>query len=205
MKLGALLDHSFIFVRTLFRTIDVFLNLPDWMICWYIFSRYFVCFESNNSKYTLCSTLDDNTNSCKFFIGIASDCNRLEASVFGSIMWLYSWCGKQSGIMHNCFLVNFQIIGNNVLLFLYGHLFLSSLLYTRCLNDFTIYWTLWLAIVPYVDLHTLLNFLLSSRTHIRDSYPWLRSETYKILDQLIKLNNRVLISLSYISFLDLYI
>jgi len=29
-----------------------------------------------------------------------------------------------------------------------------------------------------------------SRTHIWDSYPWLRSETYKISDQSIKLNNR---------------
>ena len=36
-----------------------------------------------------------------------------------------------------------------------------------------------------------------SRTRIRDSYPWLRPETYEILDSLIKLNNRVLISLSY--------
>ena len=28
-----------------------------------------------------------------------------------------------------------------------------------------------------------------SRTHIRDSYPWLRSETYEISDRSIKLNN----------------
>ena len=161
MKLGTLLDHSFTFFRTLFRAIDVFLNLPDWMICSYIFSRYFVCFESNDSKYTLCSSLDDNRIGCKFFISITSDCNRLEESVFSSIIWLCSWCGKRSGIMRNCFLVNFQIIGNNVLVFLCGYLFLSSLLYTRCLNDFSIYWTLWFAIVPYFDLHTLLNFLFS--------------------------------------------
>ena len=38
-----------------------------------------------------------------------------------------------------------------------------------------------------------------SRTRIRDSYPWLRPETYEILNSLIKLNNQVLISLSYFS------
>ena len=44
-----------------------------------------------------------------------------------------------------------------------------------------------------------------SRTHIWDLYLWLRSKTYELLDWWIKLNNRVLIFLSYISILDIYI
>ena len=88
----------------------------------------------------------------------------LDESVFSSIMCLSPWCGKRSGINislinHNHFFVNFQIIGNNILVFLYGYVFLSSLLYIRYLNDFTILLTLQSTVVPYVGLHTLLNFL----------------------------------------------
>ena len=90
----------------------------------------------------------------------------LDESVSSSIMWLNSWCGKRSGIdipsiMRNRFFVNFQIIGNNVLVFLCGYVFLSLLLYTRCLNEFTILLTLWSTVVSYVGLRTLLNFLFS--------------------------------------------
>ena len=77
MKLGSLLDYLVTFFRTLFRAIDVFLNLPDWLICSYIFSRYLVCFKSNDSKCAWCSSLDGNTNSRNFFIDITSSSNRL--------------------------------------------------------------------------------------------------------------------------------
>ena len=72
MKLGTLIDHAVVFFITVFRAIDVFLNLLYWTICSYVFSIYFVYFESNDSKYTRCSSLDDNTNSCKFCIGNTS-------------------------------------------------------------------------------------------------------------------------------------
>ena len=90
----------------------------------------------------------------------------LGESVFSSILWLSPWCGKWSGIdislmMRNRFFVNFQLIGNNVIVFLCGYLFLSSFLYNRCLDDFKPLLTLRSAFVPYVGLHRLLNFLFS--------------------------------------------
>ena len=90
----------------------------------------------------------------------------LGKSVFSSILWLNPWCGEWSGLdislmMRYRFFVNFQLIGNKVQAFVCGHLFLSSLLYNRCLDDFKLLLTLWSAFVPYVGLHTLLNFLFS--------------------------------------------
>ena len=214
MKFGSLQIHSVVFFRTCLRVIDVFLYLPDWMICWYIFNRHLVCIKSNNFKCTRCSSLDDNTNSHNFFTDITSDGNRLfswqmdgdsilvimydtQACTFGMvilflnksllmrlysnrlslssmlgesffslILWLSPWCGKRSGIdmslmMRDCFFVNFQHIGNNVLVLPCGYIFLSLLLHNRCLDDFKPMLILWFAVVPYVGLHTLLNFLFS--------------------------------------------
>ena len=61
----------------------------------------------------------------------------------------------------NCFFLNFQLIGNNVQVFLCGCLFLSLLLYNRCLVDFKLLSTLRFTVVQYVGLHTLLNFFFS--------------------------------------------
>ena len=43
-------------------------------------------------------------------------------------------------IIRDCFFVNFQHIGNNVLVFLCGYIFLSLLLYNRYLDDFKSSW-----------------------------------------------------------------
>ena len=87
-------------------------------------------------------------------------------SDFSSILWLIPWCGKRSGIcislmICNRFFVNFQFVGNNVLLFLCGYLFLSSLLYNRCLDAFKLLLILRSIVVPSIGLHILLNFLFS--------------------------------------------
>ena len=99
--------------------------------------------------------------------------NRLSLSVmlgessFRSNLWLNPQCGKQPGIdillmMCNRFFVIFQlIIGSNVLVFLSGYLFLSSLLYNRCLGDFKPLLILGSVVIPYSGLHTLLHFLFS--------------------------------------------
>ena len=88
----------------------------------------------------------------------------LGESVSSSILWLNPWSGEWSGIdislmMRNCFFVNFQLVGNNVQVFVCEYLSLSSLLYNRCLGDFKLLLTLWSAFVRYVGLHTFLNFL----------------------------------------------
>ena len=87
-------------------------------------------------------------------------------SVFSLILWLSPWSGEWSGIdmyliMGNCFFSNFQLVGNNVQVFLCGYLFLSLLSYNQCLHDFKLLLTLQSVVVPYVVLHTLLNFLFS--------------------------------------------
>ena len=158
----------------------LFLDLPDWMICWYIFNRYLLCFESNDFKCTRYFSLDDNMNSCIFFTDIIPNYNRmfswqmdgnsilvimydtqactsgtvillmnnsppmrsysnrlslssmLGESFFNSILWLSPWCGEQSGIdislmMRNRFFMNFQHIGNNVLVFISGYIFTFAL------------------------------------------------------------------------------
>ena len=91
----------------------------------------------------------------------------LSESVFSLNLWLSPWCGKQSGIdilmMRNCFFVNFQLIGDNVLVFLSGYLFMSSFLYNRCFGDFKSLLILGSKVIPYSGLHTLLNFLFSRR------------------------------------------
>ena len=89
----------------------------------------------------------------------------LGESVFYLYLWLSPRCGKQSGIdiplmMDNHFFVNFQLIGNNVLVFLSGYLFLSLFLYNRCLGDFKPLLILGSVVIPYSGLHALLNFLI---------------------------------------------
>ena len=66
-----------VFFRTYFRVTYAFLKFPDWIICWHIFNRYLICFESNDFKCTGCSSLDDNMNSHNLCTDITSDCNRL--------------------------------------------------------------------------------------------------------------------------------
>ena len=74
MKCGSLSNHLVTIFRTLFRVIYAFLNLRDWMICWHIFNRYLVCFKNNDTKCTQCSSIDDNTDRCNFFIDSTSTC-----------------------------------------------------------------------------------------------------------------------------------
>ena len=84
-------------------------------------------------------------------------------------MWLDPQCGKQSGgidillMLCDRFLVNFQLIWNNVLVFLSEYLFLSLLLYNRCLGDFKPLLILGSVVIPHSGLHTFLNFLFPRR------------------------------------------
>ena len=52
------------------------------------------------------------------------------------------------------------------------------------IQEYTNHWTR-----PSLSFSNKCYKILLSRTHIWDSYPWLRSETYEISDRLIKLNN----------------
>ena len=65
--------------------------------------------------------------------------------------------------MRDRFFVKFQLIGNNVLLFLSEYLFLSLLVYNRCLGNFKPLLIFGSAVIPYSDLPTLLNFLFPRR------------------------------------------
>ena len=93
----------------------------------------------------------------------------LGESVFSLNLWLNPHCGKQLGIdillmMCNCFFMIFQlIIGSNILVFLSGYLFLSLLLYNRCLGDFKPLLLLESAVILHSGLHTLMNFLFPRR------------------------------------------